>query len=393
MTKVLTQAIVAACLPLLFLIPSGVPASGVVENPVDDEVHQTASEAIASDSALLAESWGVSDSEARYILEAQEAVDKLDLPKLDADFVEIASNPGKDFGLTYLTTAREMSPAARSGLSSLNLEGLVSVDQVPFSREALSAAQRLVKRLLPESSADLWANIELGSVSIALTKMPSVSQIRLVESQVEVPLVWELVDNLASPTVPGGMPISVGNKGCTAGFVVEHEVTGNKGIATAGHCGTSDGEYNGTYVYFQSRGFGGNADVGWFDSPAVAWGARFKFNGSDTRDVTSRKSRAYMNIGDGICKYGKVTGYKCGEITNVTYCPSYVPNCLDTFFRLHNGSNLDISEDGDSGGPVFLAEQAWGFNSGETGSGSAHDALVMPQQFVGNLNVRVALLN
>jgi hypothetical protein len=95
-----------------------------------------------------------------------------------------------------------------------------------------------------------------------------------------------------------------------------------------------------------------------------------------------------MNLGDPVCKYGKESGYKCGGITNLTYCPGYVPNCLDTFFRVHNNNGADISISGDSGGPVFVGQQAWGFNSGEVGGGNKPDAIVMPQQFVGNLNCK-----
>jgi hypothetical protein len=89
-----------------------------------------------------------------------------------------------------------------------------------------------------------------------------------------------------------------------------------------------------------------------------------------------------------VCKNGKTTGYTCGNISSTTYSPSYVTNAAATFIRVHESSNGNLSEGGDSGGPWFLVNTAYGTHSGSPGA-NPNDALYMAINYVSSLGVSV----
>ena len=67
-----------------------------------------------------------------------------------------------------------------------------------------------------------------------------------------------------------------------------------------------------------------------------------------------------------VCKYGSTTKGGCGRLGSKEFLPFlYVPNLSATFHVLKNQGGVDLSSPGDSGGPVYVGNSAWGTISGE----------------------------
>ena len=107
------------------------------------------------------------------------------------------------------------------------------------------------------------------------------------------------------------------------------------------------------------------------------------------REITEREQTTGISRGNFYCKTGKETGYDCGEVTNVNFCPGY--GGLSCSFFLLKGSS-GMSENGDSGGPVYTGNKAVGTISGKYfGEGHPYSAIVGPQATFSNLGLRVAI--
>jgi len=189
------------------------------------------------------------------------------------------------------------------------------------------------------------------------------------------------VESLAEPTsnIYGGLPLST----CTSGFSVKKGwwpfIT--KGITTAGHCSNTQ-SYNGNNLPFQSEKYQGSYDIQWHTAPGYTVTNKIRTSsGGSTRDITATKSRSSQTIGGYVCKYGKTTHYTCGRISDKNYKPSYVPNAESTFIRVASTEGFgDLSEPGDSGGPWFLSNTAYGTMSGQIEPGD--DAIYMAVNYV-----------
>ena len=146
------------------------------------------------------------------------------------------------------------------------------------------------------------------------------------------------------------------------GFVVTVIGGTNGGLSTAGHC-PSPSTYTNVQLTREAKAESLNADVAWYDNPVVSWDATFWIGASPNVPVYGRRYRNDMFINDQICRYGKNSGATCGYVTSKSYCPSYIPNCAYSF-----GVLTPASQPGDSGGPIFFGNAAYGILSGSTGS-------------------------
>lgn len=75
-----------------------------------------------------------------------------------------------------------------------------------------------------------------------------------------------------------------------------------------------------------------------------------------------------MVVGESVCKYGVTTSYGCGTIDIKDFRPNpfdpnWVSNPSFTFIRAQN-CLADLSQPGDSGGPIFWSNTAFGVMSG-----------------------------
>lgn len=118
-------------------------------------------------------------------------------------------------------------------------------------------------------------------------------------------------------------------------------------------------------------------DVQWHTAPDftvrnLAW------DGTWNRYIYGEKHRNNQYVGEYVCKYGKSTGGGCGNITSTTFNGTYI--------RVHSDS-ADLGEPGDSGGPWFSGNTAYGLFTGDIEPGN--DAYYMAINYIDILGLDV----
>lgn len=78
--------------------------------------------------------------------------------------------------------------------------------------------------------------------------------------------------------------------------------------------------------------------------------------------ISGKKARWNQPIGATVCKRGATTDRTCGTIQSKDYQPSLIPSPQPTYIT----TNMNAC-DGDSGGSVFVGEEAWGMVVGTFG--------------------------
>jgi streptogrisin C len=164
---------------------------------------------------------------------------------------------------------------------------------------------------------------------------------------------------VTTPTLPrpasdiyGGLEIN--GSGCTSGFSVVNG-SGTRGITIAGHCSTTD-SYQGIDLPYVAGFYGGNYDVQWHTASAFSV-QNWITDGAVpyTRPITSRTFWGNQPVGGFVCKYGRSSGYGCGTINRKDDTPTCIPGARPVWLRV----GVAIMG-GDSGGPVFYGESAYG---------------------------------
>lgn len=148
--------------------------------------------------------------------------------------------------------------------------------------------------------------------------------------------------------IHGGLALTT----CTSGFSVV-DGAGTRGVTTAGHCQDSQ-SYLGFALPWVWGQTGGLYDVQWHTAPDFTV-RNWIFDGSILRQITSRTFWGDQPIGGFVCKYGMSSGAGCGTISRKDDIPACVPSARPVWVRLAVGGQL-----GDSGGPVFSGESAYG---------------------------------
>lgn len=171
---------------------------------------------------------------------------------------------------------------------------------------------------------------------------------------------------------------------CTSGFPVQNG-SGTRGILTAGHCDDIQA-FNTRNLPFQSGQFSGAVDAQWHTAPELhvtnrIWDGLFDTATPYYRFVTGTRPRSQQAVGEFVCKYGVTTGHTCGTIESTSFQPpSGQPgqwiNPTATFIYVDGDRHgVNLSEGGDSGGPWFSGNTAYGVHSGGFGNDSAYMAI------------------
>lgn len=166
---------------------------------------------------------------------------------------------------------------------------------------------------------------------------------------------------------------------CTTAFTVINSNTLNKSVATAAHCADSFQQYqtwepsDGIQYTMNFRGevHDANADIAWYGTPAHTVRPRF-YGGITVGDGSLQTGWGVAAVGSHLCHQGKTTGYSCGDVTSISFQPTYAGACPGTcnssFVRVF-GSNLK-NLPGDSGGPWFRDTTIYGVHKGGQFNGS-----------------------
>ena len=145
---------------------------------------------------------------------------------------------------------------------------------------------------------------------------------------------------------------------CTSGLVVV-DSGGVRGIATAGHCGDSQSD-DGTSLTFQTPEYvGEHGDFQWHtgsqDMPSDFYSGDSSSTETHVRHV-SYGGVGSPYLGQALCRNGKVTHKVCQEVISVSEC--WLGVCNLVVMQEH------LSAPGDSGGPVYMGDTAYGLHQG-----------------------------
>jgi len=226
--------------------------------------------------------------------------------------------------------------------------------------------------------------LEAAAANLATPNVPQAVGINLRTNQIEVEVLGDQLNNVRQQLeglVPSGLvhiveatqlptPVAIygglnhqttcGGLQGTIGFSVKRDTGTLTGVVTAGHlanCGT----VNGVTLDFRNEHNTGIADAQWFSSNAAEL-PQFQFNESGgIRQVRSTRSRASIVVGETICKYGRTTGYECGEVERTNFdVDGPFGGFSAVFIQVRDCAGADLAAPGDSGGPAFFGTAAIG---------------------------------
>ncbi len=258
--------------------------------------------------------------------------------------------------------------------------------EVPRSLAELRAAADSAVRALQATGARLEIDIEPETGSITIyTADDATAKSALGDDVGRLPSFIKVikVDERAEPTATfiGGQRV-LGSRECTSGFTVYRTTNpSQRGVVTAGHCGTSNVRVNNVlFAQPVSRMYSGNYDQMWFTASGHTW-TNTIYTGQSTPSTISIQATFDPVVGALLCKYGRASGQTCGEITSTNAGGTNPENgTVGYYYRVRNLTpNQPMTISGDSGGPVFgTAGVAFGIVHGRGSGQYINDMYFMP---------------
>ncbi len=171
------------------------------------------------------------------------------------------------------------------------------------------------------------------------------------------------------PTAPGY---------CTFGFAVR-DYSGNRGISTAAHCNDDLrlGGHTGVSVGpVQGQNGTGIYDVQWHRKSTDTYTNVIRY-GTTSVTINGATGVTGQSQTAQVCKMGHTTNITCGRITLFDYG--------DRDMVQVSSPGVNLSEGGDSGGPWYMSDRAYGIHHGGIGD----DAYYMPVDRLSAISVVV----
>lgn len=259
---------------------------------------------------------------------------------------------------------------------SPELESIIEVRVVPVSLEELKEAQAEVALLIKDFQAEIHHDINLAENRVEIyVADPGALTSYLEATDVVLPDNVQVIEReiIARETsdIHGGLRFdSTGfTSYSTSGFSVMNEDTGVIGVTTAGHSPNVK-DYLNVDLPWVDEEDQGPYDIQWH-LPAIYTVRNWMHNGTNNWLVIDIRPYNDQMNGETVCKYGKTTEYACGEIDTKDY--------LGLYIRVTSSTD-DLSEPGDSGGPWFFGNTAYGSMVGDIEPGN--DAYYMAINFV-----------
>jgi hypothetical protein len=359
-------ALAAAALGACDRLPSdpGVPHEAAPS--ASTRVSAPEPDALAQDAEVYAARYRVSVDEALRRLRLQESVGNLNAD-LQANYPETFAGLVIEHEPEYRVVARFTRGGAEALQRAVREPGLAAVvheehGEVPLQRlqARLEAAYARVRGRGIEATAGL--NLRLNRPEIYVPR--AAAALARAAIPVETGAAVVEVERLPTPEVLlyGGLNLS----SCTSGFYVRNSA-GTQGISTAGHCPSSQ-SYAGFGLTYVAEAYSGSYDVQWHTLAGATYSNQIQV-GATTRPITITRPRAAQSSGEWVCKQGMTTGNTCGTLSTNSYC--YAGAC--TFVYVSGGS-VNLSEGGDSGGPWFSGNSAYGSHVFGNGNDSGYMA-------------------
>jgi hypothetical protein len=259
----------------------------------------------------------------------------------------------------------------------------------PKSRLALLAVANQASQRNSDGIAGVGIDVQTNQVVVDLqpdsewtTSLAAFEE--ALEADFETPFQVNVLPSVAkdNSTYGGKKITSATNPDCTTAFSVAN-YAGATGVFTNAHCASKNLYWETVStshaVQFVAQAYDAYRDVQWLSVVGTEY-ARF-FDGTSLRSVNYTKARADQVIGTLVCHYGINTGYSCGRLTQKDYKPVYsgaCPGgpCAQSWMKVDDWLSQDVScDDGDSGGPWFVATTAYGVHKGSPGSSCIHMAI------------------
>lgn len=180
--------------------------------------------------------------------------------------------------------------------------------------------------------------------------------------------------------VRGGSKITEPAGGyCTSGFSVKN-ASGTTAMSTAAHCEGINTYYNsnGTTIALTHTGIeikDADQDVELHTSGYVESAEFYADTTASARILTGKRLQSSTAAGNQVCHRGETTGYSCGLVGLTNFKPTYANACgavtCDSVWIKVDGDAHTACFQGDSGGPVFASQTAFGLLKGTSASGKA----------------------
>jgi hypothetical protein len=173
--------------------------------------------------------------------------------------------------------------------------------------------------------------------------------------------------------VRGGMGMGL----CTSGFTVFQGNT--RGVLTAGHCDNTStyvaGSSTATRIVKEHRGMYG--DFQWHSTPDTTSNyIRINRSGT-TRAILGQRIAA---VGTSVCNYGKMrTSSSCTTVSSQAVCGTDGPFRLCRMVR----TNGAFTQGGDSGGPWYSGNTAYGIHYGKVSGKSTYSRIGNAEAILG----------
>jgi streptogrisin C len=325
-----------------------------VEQPTAAPVSDAAAEAI--DAAHIAEQTGRPFEEVR----AEQHRDVLFGQALASlQGVDGFANAGKDAtGPGYWVAFTAPVPAdALAPLGELAPDVRTTTD-APLTAEAV----------LLDASASASVDGDLAAAAQAGTDQAEAAVAQAATVPVEVALTD---DDVSQEVLSGGTALGIGNTqqlACTAGFTVRNARTGATGLITASHCPDNLNYESRQILTFEGHGDSGQLDEQWFSSSESVHNEFISQKAGSTLIRRKATAVAAPFVGMNVCKYGTVTAYGCSQVING---PTTTVNANGvTYANLWQVDGY-ITDAGDSGGPWYYGNTAYGIHYGDIPRGGA----------------------
>lgn len=356
----------------------------------------SANDTPVTDDALLLDAMSYAQDNDVSVAEARQ---RLTLQKQFGSFNENLLNTEKDtFAGIWIQHNPQFRVVARftsdfdsdwqTYLPSASLAEYVQIDlSATYSLLELKEAQSAMIEELATFDIDFEASIKARSNRVQLF-VENVDEIKALLSQGSIVLTDHVsiiqVEQMSGEemTIHGGLELVTSVSFCTTGFSVRH-FDGTLGVLTAAHC-PEPISFMGTGLPFEGSAYGGPYDFQWHTAPGFTI-RDWIFDGTNNRFVRDIKTRDQQMEDEYVCKHGRSTGFTCGYIDSKDFMPSQPPgNTTPTYIYVRE-ENGNLSSGGDSGGPWFSGNTAYGIHK----SGSGNDAVYMAIDYISFLDLEV----
>ena len=319
------------------------------------------SEVLLQDAASYADQQSIKLGEAVRRLQLQREIGDLDAALSKEEQVTFAGlwiEHEPEYRVIVRFTDHFDEERLRARVAGTALEGLVEMRPAAVSLLQLGERRATVHQLVRQLrfAVDTDINVRENRVEI-YSDRPQALHAALVAARATLPERVEIVPvaGLSQPAVLRG-----GESGstCTGGFTVRG-YNAELGISTAAHCDNTQ-YFQGVSLPFRSQDQEGNQDVQWHSACKLLDVSNEFNSGIGNRACIGTRHRDQQAIGSFVCKWGMTSGRTCGFIQSKNISLWWVTNSASTFVRVDGAVTLP----GDSGGPWFVEDIAYGITSG-----------------------------